>query len=521
MTTFTQIPDGEAPSIDVSLKRIVSDINPMMYGGFLEHMGRCIYGGVYDPDNKHSAIDENGFRTDVIDAFKELQIPVIRYPGGNFVATYHWEDGVGPRGQRPRRWDPAWKAEESNEFGTDEFMKFCEVVGTEPYLALNMGTGTLDEALNWLEYCNSDRNTYYANLRRKNGREKPYNVKYWALGNETWGPWQVEEDTKENYAKRAKQWAKALKLADPRIELILCGKNGHDDWDRYVLQECVDLVDMHSIHLYTYSHDFKENVTAPLSAERAIQITASLSELALINNPTGGWRSNDYSPPASPPKICFDEWNVYDDQQAPGDQGGEQAYNLSDALGVAVWLNVFIRQSKHIAMANIAQSVNVLGPLSTRKDGGPGLIRQTLWWPLLLFSKYMRGKTLNVHLRASTYNGSTFPSWIRKTTPTPWLDVSCAYDEVSGFVNLAVVNIDDTQDITVDLGLQETLPAGLTTDKQQEVQVFTVGGGEIDVKTTNFDGVERVGVVESTWIAGPKYTFPKHSLTLLRWSVKA
>ena len=145
MTTFTKISDAETPSIDVSLRHVVSDINPLMYGGFLEHMGRCIYGGIYDPDNQHGAIDANGFRTDVIAALQELQIPVIRYPGGNFVATFHWEDGIGPREQRPRRWDPAWKSEESNAFGTDEFMKFCELVGTQPYLALNMGTGTLDE----------------------------------------------------------------------------------------------------------------------------------------------------------------------------------------------------------------------------------------------------------------------------------------------------------------------------------------------------------------------------------------
>lgn len=258
-----------------------------------------------------------------------------------------------------------------------------------------------------------------------------------------------------------------------------------------------------------------------MSAERAIQITASLTELALINNPTGGWRPNGYKEPAAPPKICFDEWNVYDDQQAPGDQGGEQAYNLSDALGVAVWLNVFIRQSQHIGMANIAQSVNVLGPVSTRRDGGPGLIKQTLWWPLLLFSKYMRGKTLGVHLSASTYEGPTFPAWIRKTTPTPWLDVSCAYDEAASYVNLAVVNVNDEEDVTANLDLQNALPAGLGADKQQEVQVFTVGGGDVDVKATNFDGVERVDVVESTWAASAQYTFPRHSLTLLRWSVKA
>lgn len=154
-------------------------------------MGRCVYGGIYDPDNKNGEIDDHGFRTDVMECFRELRIPVIRYPGGNFVATYHWMDGIGPREKRPRRRDLAWLADEPNHFGTDEFMTFCGLVGAKPYLALNMGTGTLDEALAWLEYCNSDRDTYYANLRRENGHEKPYHVKYWALGNEVWGPWYV------------------------------------------------------------------------------------------------------------------------------------------------------------------------------------------------------------------------------------------------------------------------------------------------------------------------------------------
>jgi alpha-N-arabinofuranosidase len=154
-------------------------------------MGRCIYGGLYDPDNKHGLIDSNGFRTDVIECFKELRCPIVRYPGGNFVATYRWQDGIGPKEHRPKRPELAWLGVESNQFGTDEFMAWCKTVETEPYLCLNMGTGTLEDALAWLEYCNGDKDTYWANKRRENGHEEPYNVKYWALGNEIWGPWQV------------------------------------------------------------------------------------------------------------------------------------------------------------------------------------------------------------------------------------------------------------------------------------------------------------------------------------------
>ncbi|KAF7125425.1 hypothetical protein CNMCM5793_001603 [Aspergillus hiratsukae] len=523
MKSFTKIKNEETPSIELSPTRIISDIDPMIYGGFLEHMGRCIYGGIYDPDNKHGLVDENGFRTDVIECLKELKVPVLRYPGGNFVATYHWMDGIGPREKRPKRNEPAWLTEESNAMGTDEYMKFCEIVGTEPYLALNMGTGTLDEALAWLEYCNSDKDTYYANLRRANGHEKPYNVKYWALGNETWGPWQVEQLSKEDYAKKAFQWGKAFKLLDPTITLILCGKTGYDDWDRYVLQECIQYTDMHSIHLYTCANDHLANVTSPLSAERAIEITSSLISLAFINH------TATYTAPNSlhynnktrrqPPKICFDEWNMWDEHKAPGHLGGEQAYDLSDALGLAVWLNVFVRQSKHIGMANIAQSVNVLGPLSTKRDGS-GVVKQTLWWPLLLFCKYMRGKALGVHWSAGTYEGKTRPEWIRDTEETPWLDVSAALDEEENIVNLAVVNISEDKDWGTDLHFVTGGSAGKAIGGG-EVQVFTVGGPGTNIRDTNFDGVQRIGVVESKWDGKGQFTFPRHSFTLLRWKVGA
>lgn len=297
-----------------------------------------------------------------MDALKELDIPVIRYPGGNFVATYHWQDGVGPREKRPKRPELAWLGTEPNEFGTDDFMQWLSVLSegkekrVEPYICLNMGTGTLDEALSWVEYCNGTKDTYYANLRRQNGHPEPYNVKYWALGNEIWGPWQVEQMTKEDYAKKAFQWAKALRLLDPNLCLILCGETGHSSWDHHVLKECVPLVDMHSIHIYTASKKHLPNVMAPLSAERAIQTAAALIDIARIEN--------NVAPTKPPVKICFDEWNVWDPERAPGDKGAEEKYTLSDALGVAVWLNVFVRQSKYIGMANIAQVGCLLSPLT-------------------------------------------------------------------------------------------------------------------------------------------------------------
>ena len=349
MTTFSSRPDGATASLTIFPSMRLNKINRNIYSGFTEHMGRCIYGGIYDPSNPNKdLIDGNGFRLDVIEALKPLKIPCFRYPGGNFCATYHWLDGVGPREKRPARPELAWESIETNHFGTDEFMLWCKAMNAEPYLCFNFGTGTLDEALAWLEYCNGTKNTYYANMRRKNGHEAPYNVKYWALGNEMWGDWQISQMTAENYAHKALQWAKALKLLDSSIELVLCGREGPCEWDVKVLKHClresgiddlgemrVPLIDMHSIHLYTASDDHYKNVTGPLAGERAIDCIESYIDLCYYENKIPATQKR--------PTICFDEWNVWWPQRAPGTKGAEESYTLSDALAVGVWLNMFVR----------------------------------------------------------------------------------------------------------------------------------------------------------------------------------
>ncbi|KAK6207096.1 hypothetical protein LQW54_007525 [Pestalotiopsis sp. IQ-011] len=514
MTTLTVLSDEEAKSPLISLNpaHTIADIDPLIYGGFTEHMGRCIYGGIYDPDNKNGLITEQGYRTDVIDSILELKVPVIRYPGGNFVATYRWQDGIGPRDQRPKRPELAWLGVESNQFGTDEFIEWCRIVKTEPYICFNMGTGTLEDALAWLEYCNGDRDTYYANLRRKNGHEEPYKVKYWALGNEIWGPWQVEQATKEDYAKKAIQWAKALKLLDPSIQLILCGRDGVSDWDRYVLQQCSRYIDMHSIHFYHGDASHYPNISGPYAAERAIQITSSLIDLArceldLTEFPDLS-RITTAPKTAHRPKICFDEWNVWDPIRAPGDKGAEELYNLSDALAVAIWLNIFVRNARDLGMATIAQSVNVISPLMTSPTG---ITRQTTYWPLLLFSRYMQGRAVAVHVRAGVYTGETNPKWIQSTVDVPKLDVSAALD--GGWLNVAVVNVDEEHSFETEL-------AGVAP-ASGDIQVFRVGGEKASLKDMNKEGQETISIEEST-VSGKDvkmFVFEKHSFTLLRWKV--
>ncbi|OJJ94632.1 hypothetical protein ASPACDRAFT_1909013 [Aspergillus aculeatus ATCC 16872] len=502
MTTFTRISEEDQPSISTSAEHTISEIDPLLYGGFAEHMGRCIYGGIYDPTNKNGLIDENGFRTDVIECMKELKVPIMRYPGGNFTATYHWLDGVGPRDQRPKRVEAAWKGVETNHFGTDEFMKWCEIIGAQPYLALNMGTGTLEEALGWLEYCNLDTDTYYANLRRQNGREEPYGVKYWALGNEVWGPWQVEQASKEDYAKKAYQWGKGKSFPIP---LVLCGKDGHSDWDRYVLQECLKVTDLHSIHIYTFDMEHYPNATSPKAAERAIEIAASLIDLARTEMDYEDFPNFVTKPKTSHrPKISFDEWNIWNPIRAPGNKGAEELYDVSDMTAVALWLNVFVRQARHLSIATIAQSVNVIAPLMTNEEG---VIKQTTYWPLLLFSTYMRGHSVAVHVRSPVYRGRTTPEWLASTMDISLLDVSASLSD-DNYLNLAVVNVSDSKSI------ETSLPA-----IDGPVEVFCVGGNDNDIRDTNTWGSQKVGVKESTWDGQGKFLFQKHSFTLLRWKV--
>ncbi|KAF9031874.1 glycoside hydrolase family 51 protein [Hymenopellis radicata] len=491
-------------SIHIDPARVIAPVDPRIYSGFTEHMGRCIYGGIYEPANPNGLSDpKTGWRLDVMNVLKELKVPIVRYPGGNFVSSYRWQDGIGPKELRPRRPELAWLSEESNQFGTDEFIAWCRAVGTEPYICLNMGTGTLEDALAWLEYCNSSANTYYANLRRKNGHEEPYKVKYWALGNEVWGPWQVGQMESQDYAKKAYQWAKALKLLDPTIELISCGETGFADWDRVTLRKLAPVVDYHSIHIYTVSEGkHAVNAMGPAAAEKALDITKSLIDLAKIE----GGLEKDIT-------VCFDEWNVWDPVRAPGEKGAEEHYDLSDAIAVASWLNVFVRKADIVKIACIAQSVNVISPIITSPQG---LFKQ----PLHLFTNLMRGLSLNVHVNSPSYDGPTVPTWIKqldKYEPessklTKFIDVSAVYVADAKEVRVAVVNRHDTEDFTV------LFVFARNADVEGQVKVYEVWGEQLGF-SNGFDG-EQVKTVEKTINWEGKYLLKKHSFQVLVFKLK-
>jgi alpha-L-arabinofuranosidase len=418
---------GEA-FVRVDLQRTLGRIDRRIFGGFIEHLGRCIYGGVYDPTSPLA--DERGFRTDVLEAARRLAPPVLRWPGGNFVSGYHWIDGVGPDVQRPRRWDRAWHAEEPNTFGTDEFMAYCQALGSEPYLCLNMGTGTIEEACAWVEYCNGTGDTSWAAARRGNGRDEPYRVRYWGLGNEMYGEWQLGALSADEYVAKARRWARALRRTDPAIELVSCGLDGLSDWDRVVIDGLVQHVDHHSIHLYTGSDDYWSNVLAPLHAERALQICGALIE-----------RARYLQGVDRPVRIAYDEWNVWFRERAER-SGLEERYTLSDALAVQTFLNVFVRQCRVLSMANLAQLVNVIAPIVTGPDG---LFLQTIYHPLRLGSSLTREVALDPRVSCDTVEHADAGAGVGtrrvgELGPFPVLDVAASRDAAGPGVTVAIVN---------------------------------------------------------------------------------
>lgn len=485
--------------IKIDLDRRLGTVDPRIYGGFIEHLGRCIYGGIFEEGSTLS--DEHGFRLDVLEAMKTLHPPVLRWPGGNFVSGYHWLDGVGPVEQRPRRMELAWHAEESNRFGTNEFLQYCQRIGAEPYICVNMGSGTLDEAQSWVEYCNGTGNTYWANLRREHGHPEPYKVKYWGLGNEMYGSWQIGALNAEDYIKKAREFAKVMKWTDPSIQLASCGQFGWNEWDAKVIDALAPHVDFHSIHLYTGSHDYYSNIFAPHMAERALRNTHQLIELTRFRQKI-----------KHPISVVYDEWNIWFREH---DNILEERYNLADALAFATYLNIFIRGCTMVHMANLAQMVNVIAPIFTSKEG---LFLQTIYHPFKLYNDYMQGSALDVcvegerYTRLEEHETSFWDHRVADMGPFQLLDVAATYDESNSQVAIAVVNRDQERALTSAIQL---------TDErrfQSGIEVYEINGAGPEVENS-FEQPDAVTLQRRTLdLSGQRfeYTFPAHSITLLR-----
>jgi alpha-N-arabinofuranosidase len=392
----------------------IGRVDPRLFGGFLEHMGRAVYEGVYDPNSRHA--DADGCRGDVLAALRGLDMTVMRYPGGNFASGYHWRDGVGPKQRRPRVRELAWQSIEPNQFGTDEFIALCRKQAWTPMLAVNLGTGTPEEARHWVEYCNAPAGTQQADLRAANGHDEPHRVGLWCLGNEMDGPWQLGHGPAESYALRAQQAAKMMKDVDRTIETVACGSSAvfmpsYLEWDRQVLEQLGDLADYVSLHRYV---DNRAGDTPDFLAVGA-SIDRQIEQVDAVCRVVQGRRKS-----AKRAWLCFDEWNVWYKNMQMNGEGKvaphliEEIYNLEDALVVAGFLNSFVRHADVVRIANLAQAVNVIAPLLTRGDE---LLVQPIYHAFRMFSRRREGVALRV--------GQSGPSYAARTHGTvPCVDAS-------------------------------------------------------------------------------------------------
>jgi len=408
----------------------IAVIDERIYGSFIEHLGRAVYGGIYEPG--HSKADELGFRKDVIDLVEELQVPIVRYPGGNFVSGYNWEDGIGPKEKRKRKLELAWRTIETNEVGINEFMEWAKQVNTEVMMAVNLGTRGADEARNLIEYCNHPGGSYYSDLRINHGFKEPYKVKTWCLGNEMDGSWQIGHKTAEEYGRLACETAKVMKWVDPTIELVTCGSSHkfmdtYPKWESTVLEHTYENVDYISLHSY---YGNPENDT-PNYLAKSLDMDAFIkSVIATCDYVKAKKRSKKTI------NLSFDEWNVWyhsreqDTNIKPWSIAPpqlEDVYNMEDALLVGSLLITLLKNANRVKIACLAQLVNVIAPIMTENGGGAW--RQTIFYPYLHASIYGRGTVVNPLVNSQKYDTKD-------------------YSDVSVLDSVAVVN-DDKGELTI------------------------------------------------------------------------
>ena len=482
--------------ITADTTRVIGDIDPKIYGNFVEHLGRCVEGGVFQEGSPLS--DANGYRKDVLQAVKGLNVGLLRWPGGNFSSNYHWQDGIGPRDQRPPRLEMAWGTIESNRFGTHEFLQYAEMLGTEPYICANLGTGSWLETQQWVEYCNFAGDTGITRQRKQNGRAQPWKVTYWGLGNEMDGPWQMGHRSADDYGKFALEAAKLMKWTDAGIKLIAAGSSNYGSgvdwigWNRTVLDYLKRYVDYISLHLYVGNpaNNFADFMASSMELDQRIKTTEGVINAALASEP----RDRKIY-------IAWDEWNVWYRARGESQKGRnilEEHYNLEDALVISTFLNSFLNHAHILKIANMAQLVNVIAPIFTNDQG---LFLQTIYYPLQLFAANSKGKALNLRVETPKYT-------TRRFGDVPYLDTSAALDNDTLVVN--VTNRHQTQDLLADIEIEDKQFSGPVT-------VAEVNGS--DIKVENDFTAARVKTVQRTIAAQGKrltYTFPAHSFTMLK-----
>lgn len=506
-----------APSTDdtariyLDSRRVTAPLDRNLFGSFLEHLGRAIYEGIYDRGSKLS--DANGFRKDVVEQVRQMGVPIIRYPGGNFVSGYNWLDGVGPKENRPRVLDKAWNSINTNQFGTNEFMAWCKAVGAEPLMGLNLGTGTPEQAAALVEYCNVDQGTLWSDLRRKHGFGEPHRVKRWCLGNEMDGPWQIGHMTASEYGLKAQDAARQMRYVDPSLQLIACGSSGpfmptYLEWDREVLEQCYDYVDGLSLHRYFTNTpqdtggDSAKFLAMNLSMERQIEETLAVCDMV---------RGHKRSPKQL--WLSFDEWNVWYRARSGDATNGhrqeaphllEEVYNLEDALLVGGLINSLLRHSDRVKVACLAQLINVIAPIMTNSSA---LLRQTIFYPYNWALQYARGSVLNLLVASPTYEVSSMGQ-------VPCVDLAGTLNPQDGKVALFVLNRDLSKPHVVEISWQDHNPG--------QVLVSTVLTGA-DLKASNtFETPQKVvpQALAKPVTSNGRTTFemPARSHAAIQWS---
>ncbi|WP_458122538.1 arabinosylfuranosidase ArfA [Paenibacillus sp. Z6-24] len=412
----------------------IAEVDKRIYGSFIEHLGRAVYGGIYDPS--HPSADENGFRNDVKQLIQELQVPIIRYPGGNFVSGYNWEDGVGPVESRPKRLELAWRTVEPNEVGTNEFMQWAKQAGSDVMMAVNLGTRGIDAARNLIEYCNHPGGSYYSDLRKQHGYADPYGIKTWCLGNEMDGPWQIGHKTAEEYGKLALETAKAMRQVDSSIELVACGSSNtamptFPQWEATTLEHTYEAVDYISLHQYygNQDNDPANYLARSMDMDHFIHTIISTCDFVKAKKRS---KKTMY--------LSFDEWNVWyhsneaDSKMDPWSIAPpqlEDVYNFEDALLVGSMLLTFLRRADRVKMACLAQLVNVIAPIMT-EDGGR-VWKQTIFYPYMHASTYGRGISLKPVVDSPVYDAKDY-------TDVPYLDSAVVHDEENDHLTIFALN---------------------------------------------------------------------------------
>ena len=477
-----------------------------IFGSFIEQLGRAVYEGIYQEGCPLS--DEQGFRKDTLELVRELQVPIVRYPGGNFVSGFRWEDSVGPKDQRPSRPELAWGVIENNHFGVDEFADWAKKADTEVMMAVNLGTRGPEEARNLLEYCNFKGGTYYSDLRKANGHADPHNIKVWCLGNEMDGPWQMGHKTAYEYGRTAAETARIMKMLDPEIETVACGSSYLDmptfgEWEYTVLDECYDLVDYMSLHQYygNAAGDTSEFLANSKGMDEFISGVVSICDAV---------KAKKHSKKQI--NLSFDEWNVWYHSneadtklekwiQAPHQL--EDVYNFEDALLVGSMLITLLRHSDRVKMACLAQLVNVIAPIMTSDTGA---WRQTIFYPYMYTSIFGRGTVLNTLTQAPVYDSKTYGD-------VSYLDSVCVWNEEEDALTIFAVNKSLEEDLEVSCDLRQF--------QDYQVKEHVVLSND-DMKAVNTEANPNNVIPESsqaTKIDGGKLmtVLGKHSWNMIRF----